>query len=348
MNVIHFIHYIQQKQLKVLDFTNMHLLSLPSSLGCLENLRTFCLDLCKLGDIAIISELKKLEILPIRFSKIEELPKEIAELTHLRLLDLRASSILKVIPPCVISSLSQLETLGMGKSFTQWETEGKSNACLAELNHLTLLTSLDIKIPDAKLLPKDIVFDNLVRFKILVGDCWSWKKLFDTKQISKPDKFDTSLNMVDGMSKLLKRAEDLHLRGLCGGSNVVSKLDGEGFPKLKHLKVESSPEVQYILNSMDLTTPSGGGGGAFPVMETLSLSQLILLKEVCHVQLLARSFGCSRKVEVENCDGLTFLFTLFVARGLSGLEEIKVTGCKSMVEMVSQGRNEIKEDGVNV
>ena len=32
--------------------------------------------------------------------------------------------------------------------------EGKSNACLAELNHLTLLTSLDKQIPDAKLLCK--------------------------------------------------------------------------------------------------------------------------------------------------------------------------------------------------
>ena len=122
------------KQLKVFDFTNMHLPSLPSSLQCLENLRTLYLDLCKLGDIAIISELKKLEILAIRFSNIEELPKEITELTHLRLLDLRGSSTLKVIPPEVISRLSRLEALGMGKSFTQWEMEGKSNACLTELN----------------------------------------------------------------------------------------------------------------------------------------------------------------------------------------------------------------------
>ena len=43
----------------------------------------------------------------------------------------------------------------MGNSFTQWEMEGKSHACLAELNHLTLLTSLDIQILDAKLLPED-------------------------------------------------------------------------------------------------------------------------------------------------------------------------------------------------
>ena len=34
------------------------------------------------------------------------------------------------------------------------------------------------------------------------------------------------------MSKLLKRAEDLHLLELCGGCNAISKLYEEGFPKL--------------------------------------------------------------------------------------------------------------------
>ena len=54
------------------------------------------------------------------------------------------------------------------------------------------------------------------------------------------------------------------------------------------------------------------------------------------------------KVEVEDCDNLKFLFSFCMTRSLSRLEEIKVTRCKSMVEMVSQGRKEIKEDVVNV
>ena len=96
---------------------------------------------------------------------------------------------------------------------------------------------------------------------------------------------------MDGFSKLLKRTENLHLRELCGGTNLLSKLDGEGFFKLKHLNVESSPEIQYIVNSMDLTSSHG----VFPVMETLSLNQLINLQEVCHGQFPAGSFGCLRK-----------------------------------------------------
>ena len=41
-------------ELKVLDLTTMHLLSLPSSLHLLTNLQTLCLDQCVLGDVAII------------------------------------------------------------------------------------------------------------------------------------------------------------------------------------------------------------------------------------------------------------------------------------------------------
>ena len=68
------------------------------------------------------------------------------------------------------------------------------------------------------------VFDNLVRFKILIGDVWLWEESYKTDRILKLSKFDTSLlHVVDGMSKLLKRSEDLHLRELCGGIDAVSK-----------------------------------------------------------------------------------------------------------------------------
>ena len=212
------------------------------------------MDGCISGDTAIIAELKKLEIVTLRYSDIEEFPREIAELTHLRLFDLWGSSQLKVIPPHLISSLARIDTLHMGKIFTQWDQmEGNSNACLAELNHLTLFTSLEIHIPDAKLLPEDRVFDNLVRFKIFVSDASRWEENYETSRTLKLDKFDISLHVVDGMSKLLKRTEDLHLCKLCGGTDAISKLDGEGFPKLKHLNVESSPDVGYIVKSMDMT-----------------------------------------------------------------------------------------------
>ena len=136
------------------------------------------------------------------------------------------------------------------------------------------------------------------------------------------------------------------MHDLRGTTNILSKLDRQGFLKLKHLNVESSPEIRSIMNSMDLT-PSHH---AFPVMETLFLRQLINLQEVCHGQFPSGSFGFLRKVEVEDCDSLKFLFSLSMARGLSRLKEITITRCKSMGEIVPQGRKEIKDgdDAVNV
>ena len=60
-------------------------------------------------------------------------------------------------------ALSKLENLCMENSFTLWEVEGKSNASIAELKYLHHLTTLDIQIPDAKLLLTDVLFEKLIK-----------------------------------------------------------------------------------------------------------------------------------------------------------------------------------------
>lgn len=88
--------------------------------------------------MAVVGELKKLEILSLCNSDIVHLPGKIGELTRLRLLDLNSCSQLKVIAPNVIFRLTRLEELYVGNSFIQWEDEGlnnhrRSNASLVEL-----------------------------------------------------------------------------------------------------------------------------------------------------------------------------------------------------------------------
>ena len=244
-----------------------------------------------MGDIAIISELKKLESLSLIGSNIEQLPKEIEQLIHLRLLDLSNCSKLQVIPPNIISSLSQLERLRMENSFTGWEVEGsndkRTNASLSELKYLSHLGTLDMEVPDAKLLPKGILFENLIRFKILIGDVWSWCENCETTESLKFNKLNTSLHSMDGISKLLKRAKDLYLCELSGANHVLSEVDREGFPALKHFHVESSPEIQYIMHSVEQVP----GNPVFPTLESVYLTKLINLQEVCHGQLPPGSFG---------------------------------------------------------
>ena len=300
----------EMEELKVLDLSKMCLTSLPSSLHFLPNLRTLCLDHCQLRDIAIIGELKKLQILSFVSSNIEQLPKEMMQLVDLRLLDLRNCSYLKVIPRNVISSLSRLEYLCMENSFTQWEVEGfssgESNACLSELRHLPFLRALDVKIPDPNMLPPDMLFDDLTRCRILVGDHWMWHRTYKASRMLKLSKFK-SLHPVNCFSKLLKRIEDLELKTLNDTKHVVKELDMEGFLELKHLHIHDSPGIQYIIYSMDQWVSSRS---AFPILEELHLRDLINLDAVCLGPIPVGCFRNLRILQVGSCENLRYLFVL--------------------------------------
>ena len=96
------------KQLRVLDLFEVSLSPPPSSLRFLTNLHTLCLNLNRgeLKDIAVIGKLKKLQVFSLVDSVISQLPKEMIQLSDLRVLDLQHCGWLEVIPRNVMSSLS--------------------------------------------------------------------------------------------------------------------------------------------------------------------------------------------------------------------------------------------------
>eukprot|EP00261_Vitis_vinifera_P039423 XP_019080666.1 PREDICTED: uncharacterized protein LOC100248775 isoform X2 [Vitis vinifera] len=327
------------KKLKVLDLSHMHFTTLPSSLDSLANLRTLHLDGCELGDIALIGKLTKLEVLSLVGSTIQRLPKEMMQLTNLRLLDLDYCKKLEVIPRNILSSLSRLECLSMMSGFTKWAVEGESNACLSELNHLSYLTTLFIEIPDAKLLPKDILFENLTRYVISIGN-WGG---FRTKKALALEEVDRSLYLGDGISKLLERSEELRFWKLSGTKYVLYPSNRESFRELKHLEVFYSPEIQYIIDSKDQWFLQHG---AFPLLESLILDTLEIFEEVWHGPIPIGSFGNLKTLEVESCPKLKFLLLFSMARGFSQLEEMTIEDCDAMQQIIAYEReSEIEEDG---
>ncbi|XP_031271461.1 probable disease resistance protein At4g27220 [Pistacia vera] len=98
-------------KLRVLNLFRLHQSLLPLSIDLLTNLQTLCLDYSKIKDFAIIGKLKKLKVLSLRNTDIEELPLEMGQLIGLKFLDLSNCRQLEVIAPDVISKLSQLEEL---------------------------------------------------------------------------------------------------------------------------------------------------------------------------------------------------------------------------------------------
>ena len=331
------------KKLKVLDLPKMCFTTLPSSFDSLANLQTLRLNGCKLVDIALIGKLTKLQVLSLVGSTIQQLPNEMVQLTNLRLLNLNDCKELEVIPPNILSSLSRLECLYMTSSFTQWAVEGESNACLSELNHLSYLTTLGIDIPDANLLPKGILFENLTRYAIFVGNFQRYERYCRTKRVLKLRKVNRSLHLGDGISKLMERSEELEFMELSGTKYVLHSSDRESFLELKHLEVSDSPEIHYIIDSKDQWFLQHG---VFPSLESLVLNSLRNMEEIWCGPIPIGSFGNLKTLHVTFCGEMKFLFFLSTARGLSHLEEMTIADCNLMQQIiVYETESEIKEDG---
>ncbi|XP_031280934.1 probable disease resistance protein At4g27220 [Pistacia vera] len=118
-------------------------------------------------DISSLGRLIKLEILSLKDSIFDELPKELGELGKLRLLDLRACDVLKKIPSNVIQRLSQLEELYMGDSFKEYQefkevSEYGSNASFYGLSSLSRLALLSVEM-EAKCLLVDFPLPKLLK-----------------------------------------------------------------------------------------------------------------------------------------------------------------------------------------
>ncbi|CBI22325.3 unnamed protein product, partial [Vitis vinifera] len=275
--------------LKVLDLSEMHFTTLPSTLHSLPNLRTLSLDRCKLGDIALIGELKKLQVLSLVGSDIQQLPSEMGQLTNLRLLDLNDCEKLEVIPRNILSSLSRLECLCMKSSFTQWAAEGvsdgESNACLSELNNLRHLTTIEMQVPAVKLLPKeDMFFENLTRYAIFVGEIQPWETNYKTSKTLRLRQVDRSSLLRDGIDKLLKKTEELK------------------FSKLFYLKIHSIFGKSLIWHHQ----PSLESFYNLEILEVFCCSCLLNLIP----SYLIQRFNNLKKIHVYGCKVLEYTFDL--------------------------------------
>uniref|UniRef100_A0A2C9WIT6 AAA+ ATPase domain-containing protein n=1 Tax=Manihot esculenta TaxID=3983 RepID=A0A2C9WIT6_MANES len=328
------------RNLEVVDFTGIHFVSLPSSLAFLSNLHTLCLHRCQLEDLAIIGDLKQLRVLSFANSYVVELPRQIEQLARLKVLDVSNCSKLKMIPANALSKLSELEELYMSNSFVEWEADG-NNASLAELEKLSQLTTLEMQIPDDKILPKHL-FSNgrLQSFRILIGDNWDWDDNYKTSRTLKL-KLKASIHSGYGIKVLLRETEDLCLDEVREAENLLYDIDGDGFPKLKHLRVQNNYAIQHIINSTKWAVCD-----AFPILESLILENLMKLEKIYHGRLTVRSFNKLKILQVRNCQKLTHLFSLSAAKCLLQLQEIEVEDCPKMEAIVideSENSNEVLE-----
>ncbi|XP_043814388.1 uncharacterized protein LOC110619224 isoform X2 [Manihot esculenta] len=327
------------RNLEVVDFTGIHFVSLPSSLAFLSNLHTLCLHRCQLDDLAIIGDLKQLRVLSFANSYVVELPKKIEQLTRLKVLDVSNCSKLKMIPANALSKLSELEELYMSNSFVEWEADG-NNASLAELEKLSQLTTSEMQILDDKILPKHLFSNGLQSFRILIGDNWDWDGNYKTSRTLKL-KLKASIHSGYGIKVLLRETEDLCLDEVRGAENLLYDIEGDGFPKLKYLRVQNNHVIQHIIDSSKWAACD-----VFPILISLILENLMKLEKICHGRLTSGSFNKLEILQVRNCERLTHLFSLSTIKCLLQLQEMEVEACPKMEAIVideSENSNEVLE-----
>ncbi|TXG75262.1 hypothetical protein ES332_1Z002300v1 [Gossypium tomentosum] len=276
----------QTKGLKVLDLFRMQFSSLPKSIIHLTDLRMLCLKESAVDDITVIGELKNLEILDLAKSGIKELPKEMAQLTELRLLDL--------------SWCRELEIISPNEGVAENE---KKNASLDELNNLPCLTTLDVHISDAQMIPKHRFVETLAKYVICVGD-YNRLVWYQSHECLRTLRLTlcTNIHLDNGLKMLLIKTEALYLEGLEGVKNVLVELDnGKDLPHLKRLHIKNGMHVQYItMNEI----------GA------------------CHWITNLRS------LIIEGCGKLEHLLSPSLARSLVQLQCFKIGNCKCLRDII--------------
>ncbi|XP_035541388.1 disease resistance protein At4g27190-like isoform X2 [Juglans regia] len=357
------------KEIRVLSLERMSLKPLPPSIQVLKNLRMLKLEnMYHLKNVSVIGALEKLEMLSFCGSEIEEVPKEIGNLSQLKLLDLSRCFYLERIAAGVLSCLSRLEEL-YAYEFENWKSTGENgggtdNASLAEIIlYSHQMMALEISLPSIKFLPQDLHFRNQkMKFRIKFAP-WNgeekWRNLrvhtkekLEMRYFSEEDELRLDGDARDIVEKraniapLLDKSQVLILKNIKNSKNILHDLDRKGFPYLKDLRVARCEDLEYLL---DVRPDDTLHVVAFPLLESLKLSRLANLKEIYYSKVSERPFSSRgalnnlRYLRLRHCKSLKHVFSVPIASSLVQLQDLDISYCRNIEQIFSLEGGEHKK-----
>jgi hypothetical protein len=312
------------------------------SLELSTKLQSLVLIRCGCKDLIWLRKLQRLKILGLMWcSSIEELPDEIGELKELRLLDVTGCERLRRIPVNLIGRLKKLEELLIGKdSFEGWDSTGGMNASLTELNSLSQLAVLSLKIPKVECIPRDFVFPvSLRKYDIILG--YGFVRggyLTSTRLILG----GTSLNAKTFEQLFLHKLESVEVRDCGDVFTLFPARLRQGLKNLRRVEIEDCKSLEEVF---ELGEADDGSSEEkeLPLLSSLTLSELPELKCIWKGPTGHVSLQSLINLELYSLDKLTFIFTPFLAQSLSKLESLDIRDCGELKNIIREedGEREI-------
>ncbi|KAL8245987.1 hypothetical protein R6Q59_007203 [Mikania micrantha] len=270
----------QMEKLEVMAYDNIQYPLRAQSLCYSMSLRTLCLHSCSLvdNDISFLGNLVTLEVLSLAHCGINRLPSTIKKLKMLKLLDLNGCLEL-CIDDGVFQSLDKLEELYMRVS--KRKSIRFSDANCDELRQmLGKLNALEIEFIENIVLPKNVSFKNLQRFRISMG-CFFEHGLYSYS--GDKHSFNNTLELVTNsndlteckINELFSCTEELYLsvKDMSSvGDILMSPSQHSTFFHLKFLNVFGCEKLTHLFTIQM--------ANAMKKLESLKVSSCPLLKSI--------------------------------------------------------------------
>jgi hypothetical protein len=221
------------------------------------------------------------------------------------------------------------------------------NASLTELNSLSQLAVLSLRIPKVECIPRDFVFPSLLKYHIILRNANEYDLMFrDPYPTSTRLILDrTSLNAKTFEQLLLHKLESVKVRD-CG--DVFTLFPARLRQVLKNLKEVIVVSCKSLEEVFELGEADEGSSEEkeLPLLSSLTLLQLSGLPELkCIWKGPTRhlSLHSLDRLSLNSLDKLTFIFTSSLARSLPKLKSLSISKCGELKHIIREedGEREI-------
>ncbi|XP_040966687.1 probable disease resistance protein At4g27220 isoform X3 [Gossypium hirsutum] len=284
----------------------------------LPNLKTLCCVRCELKIFP--SSLTNLEILALFETKIFGISEKLVKLPTLKYLRLSGVQFYEEseikIHPSLLSRLTSLQEL---------HVHSQNTINLLELNSLSCLTALSLRLSTDQFSQEDFVFPKLQMYTIVVNEHFSYESALRTLKICN---FPSSFS---AFNNLFYNVEKLKLQNVRGQKNIVPSIGEMGVNELTSLELESCYDMEFLT----VITRDQGPSVAFSNLVELYIQSMGSLKGLCYGHSPTRFLQNLKQVIIKKCcDKLKTIFTTCQALSMLHLQELTIRYCDKVEQVI--------------